>query len=570
MTNRGINRWDAAAPLLLVALTIAVFAQTAGFDFINYDDGAMVYDNPRVLGGLTWENVRWAFSNAVMGIWMPITVLSYQLDSTFFNGWAGGYHLSSVLVHALNAALLFVVLRLMTRSTGRSLFVALVFAVHPMRAESVAWIAERKDVLCAMFWLLALLAYWHYARKPGVLRYLVILVLTALALMSKSMAVTLPFTLLLLDWWPLERVDVSSGWRPAARQACRLLLEKTPLLLLSIVASWLAVQTQAATHAVASLERAPLGLRLANVTVAYLEYLTHFFLPVRLSIFYPYPVHGHATWRVLIAGALLTTVTAAVLALHRRRCLASGWLWFLGTLVPVIGLVQIGAAATANRYMYIPGIGIALMIAWTWPAPASRRAALVTRVLAGVTVVLLMMSTWRETGYFRDTETVFRRAMAVTKDNHVAYQKLGELFAERGRTEEAVQMYRAAQALYPGDAEVNYNLGSVLIQQKAYEEAAFYLAHAVRLAPDHGLAQSNLGVALTQLGRLGEAMEHLAEAIRIDPLRFNARVNYGVALMRAGNLAEAQAQFEKALEIQPGDLIAQANLDQVRAHMNTR
>lgn len=561
MTERGFEIRDVAALLLIAVLTCAVFGQTAGFDFIHYDDGAMVYENPHVLDGPTWANIRWAFSNAVLGIWMPITVLSYQLDSLLFGHWPGGYHLSNTVIHTIDALLLYVVLRLMVGSRWRSLFVALVFAIHPLRAESVAWVAERKDVLCGLFWLLSMLAYWRYTRKPGVLRYAMVFVLAALALMSKSMAVTLFFTLLLLDWWPLERLGHESAWRQTGERACRLILEKVPLLAMSMGTSWIAFQTQAAARAVESLERISLELRLENAVVAYWRYLGHFFVPVRLSVFYPYREHGYAAWVVAVSCLALASVTLVALVFYRRRYLAVGWFWFLGTLIPVIGLVQVGAAAVADRYTYIPGIGIAIVIAWAWPDTRTRRNALLTRGLAGMAVAALAVLAWRETGFYRDTETLFRRAMAVTEGNYIAYRKIADLLVERGQIEEAVRLYRKTQRLYPGDVKSNYNLGSALIQLERYDEAAAFLGAAVRRDPEHGLARSNLGVALTQMGRHQEALPHLSEAVRLDPQDVNARINYGVGLLRTGRPSEAAAQFEKALELRPGDAIAKSNLD---------
>lgn len=553
MNSRCLRLADAGACLVILALVLAVFGQVWSFDFVSYDDTGMVHENPHVLSGFTWENVRWAFTHGLQGIWMPVTILTYLLDAELFGNWPGGYHLSSVLFHALGAVLLYLALRTMTGDAGRSLFVALVFAIHPLRADSVAWISERKDVLCGLFWFLALLAYAHYARKPRLTRYGLVVLAAALALMSKSMAVTLPFTLLLLDWWPLRRIA-------GAKRAFWLCLEKAPLLALSALGSWAAFATQKSAHAVSSLERLPLGVRTENVIVSYVRYLGHLFWPTRLSVFYPYPMQGYPPWKVIAACAVLALITLVVLAFFRRRRLAVGWFWYLGTLVPVIGIVQIGAAALANRYTYVPCVGILLMLVWAVPSVA-KRGTIVLRGLAAALIGVLSILAWVEVGYYRDTETLFRRAMAVTQDNYLAYQKIGELLAARGEIGEAVRLYREARRLQPGDAESNYNLGSALIQKGDFQEAAMFLSTAVQLDPKYALAQTNLGVALLQLGRADAALFHLAEGVRLDPDGVNARINYGVALLRSGRPREAAEQFRQALRLDPQNRAAQTNLD---------
>ena len=546
---------DVAAILVVLAAVWAVFGQTLRFDFISYDDGWMVYNNPRVLGGFTWENLRWAFTHPLVGIWMPLSVLSYLCDAALYGSWAGGYHLSNVFVHGLASVLLYLALRMMTGQPGRALLVALLFAVHPLRAESVAWVAERKDVLCGCFWFLSLCAYAHYARQPGFWRYLAVVCAAACALLSKSMAVTLPCTLLLLDWWPLQRI-------PDLRGAAWRVLEKVPLFALSLICAWIAFRTQQGAEAVATLDRFPLGLRLENAVVSYGRYALRFFAPADLSIYYPYPEAGHPAWAVALSLGMLLAVSALAILLFRQRHLAVGWLWYLGTALPVIGLVQIGGAAMANRYTYVPGVGIAMLLAWSIPA-RGRGAKAAFSMAAALAIAALMLLAWRETGYYRNTETLFSRALAVTKDNYLACQKLGELRAGAGRIDEAVALYRRAQALQPNDASCNYYLGCALLQQGQYAEAAACLGRAIQIDPRHAGAHGDLGVALLQLGDVPAALPQLETGIRLDPDNANAHVNYGVGLLRGGRPQDAAREFRSALQLDPANAAARANLDRL-------
>lgn len=547
--------------LLIIVLAVgAVFSQTAGFDFIKYDDGRMVYENHRILSGINRDSVWGAFTKELPAMWIPVTILSYLVDAELFGSWAGGYHLSNVFYHVLAAMALYGALCALTGHGGRSLFVALVFAIHPLRAESVAWVSERKDILCGLFWFLTLWAYAGYARQRTARRYAWVFGFMALALMSKSMAVTLPCTLLLLDWWPLRRLGgVALFSRAAFRQAGGLLSEKAPLFFLALAGSLLTVLTQRAANAMASMEKVDLSLRAEVTVVAYLRYLAHFFYPVRLSVFYPFPDEGYpALWSVA-ALAVLIGFSLLCVIFYRARFLATGWLWFLGTLVPVIGLVQVGSAGMADRYMYVPGIGLAIIVTWLIPEGFMVRRRRMVRAFAVVIVVVLSVQAWCETGYYRTTEALFRRAMEVTENNYVAYEKIGEINMDRGNLEEAFRLYNLAYEVYPRSAESNYNLGSVLIRRGDYALAAGVLTKAVRLDPSHGLAQTNLGVALLQLKRLDEAMPHLAEGVRLLPENVNARINYGVGLLRQGDAEGAAQEFEEALRLEPDNQAARTN-----------
>ncbi len=556
------GRQGYALPILLIAACITiVFAQTAQFDFIRFDDGRYVYENSRVLNGLTLDGMGGAFTKEIHAMWIPVTMLSYLVDAELFGTWAGGYHLSNAFYHLLAALSLYAALRALTLQPGRSLFVALVFAIHPLRAESVAWISERKDVLCALFWFLSLWAYARHVHQPSFQRRLWVFLFALLALMSKSMAVTLPFTLLLLDWWPLRRIEGAPFFSlDFPRRLGRRIMEKADLFLLALAGAVMAVITQHASKAISSMEHLSLSGRAALAVVSYLRYLGHFFYPVRLSFFYPFPENGYPPLWILTAAVLLMGISLVCLFYWRARFLATGWLWFLGTLAPVIGLVQIGSAGMADRYLYVPSIGLTFIIAWSLPEAWLRSHPGTARAVAVSIIALLLILACHEVSYYRDTETLFRRAMAVTEDNFMACEKLGEIHMERGELEEAFHLYERAYELYPRSAESNYNLGSVLLQKNSLARAAQLLAQAVQLNPSHGLAHTNLGIALLQLDRLSEAMPHLAEGARLLPNNVNAHINYGAGLLKQNRPDAAVREFEKALRLDPSNEAARTNL----------
>jgi len=571
MPDRAVSRgWqDACACLLVAGLTLGVFAQTRSFGFIQYDDGPMVYQNPHVLGGLTWENFWWAVTHGLAGIWMPLTVLTYLADFECYGLWPGGYHLTSMAIHACNGVLLYGALRVMTGRAGRSLLVAALFAIHPLRANSVVWIASRKDVTSGLFWIAAMLAYWYYVQRPGWRRYLPVFGAMVLGVTSKAMIVTLPCTLLLLDWWPLQRWGVSGTplWRQK-RKAAQLVLEKLPLFMLSAAGSWAVVRTQATAQAYVSLEQSPLGARLANAAVAYVRYLAHLFCPVRLSAFYPHPPEGQPLGQAVAAACLLLLITAVVLWASQKRYLAMGWFWFLGTLVPVIGVVQLGSASMADRYTYIPTIGIIVAVVWAVADLAAERVGRRGQRLlwagAGVVLALLTALGWWQAGHWRDTETLFQRALAVNPDNDFAHTKLGDVFFAAGRQEEALFHFQQALRIAPGNPEWHYNLGSALLEPGGYSVALVRLARAVELRPAYAEAQTNLGVAYLGLGQTALALPHLAEGVRLKPDDVNAQINYGVGLLRRGDKAGAERAFLAALAFEPANEAARSNLALVR------
>jgi hypothetical protein len=441
-------------PLLLAAalaiLTLAAFLPSLGNGFINLDDGIYVTGNPMVKQGLTREGFAWAWTGNVANNWHPLTVLSHMLDCTLFGLNAAGHHGTSLLLHVANVLLLFEVLRRMTGALGRSAAVAGLFAVHPLHVESVAWVAERKDVLSALFWILAMGAWARYARQPSIGRYLLVALMMVLGLMAKPMVVTLPFALLLLDVWPLRRVRI--GW---------LIMEKLPLLALSAVASLVTLRYQ--TTSLVPLEVLPWRLRLANAAISYVVYLGKTILPRKLAVFYPIPIEIPA-WKAMGAAVLILALTAlAIWKARKAPWFLVGWLWFLGTLVPVIGLIQVGRQAMADRYTYIPSIGLFLAICWGLPALSANRRW--RTALAGATVLVLLVlaaATWVQVRHWRNSATLFQHALAVTRGNYVAHVALAKALAAKRDWTGAAEHYREALALRPYLREARIGLEEAL------------------------------------------------------------------------------------------------------------
>ncbi len=538
---------------LLVVVTVAVYAPVRHHGFVNYDDPEYVTENPAVTGGLRTANVVWAFTRAHSANWHPITWLSHMLDCDLYGLAPAGHHLTSVVLHAATSAALFVALVTMTGALWPSAWVAAMFALHPVHVESVAWISERKDVLCALFWMLALVAYGRYVRAPSLRRYAVVAVSYVLALMSKPMAVTLPLVLLLLDVWPLRRVAVPFG---------RAILEKLPLLVLTLAASLVTILTQSRAGAIASLELVPLGARLANATVAYVRYLVMLVWPAGLSPFYPLELPV-PTWGVAGALVVLGAISALVVrSAPRRPYLLVGWLWYLVTLVPVIGIVRAGEQSMADRFTYIPSVGIFVMVAWP-AAELARASRLQARVIATAAIVALVAAsivTRVQLAYWHDSESLFRHALAVTRDNYLAHTNLGSALTKDGRTAEAFEHFAAAVQIKPGYAKARVNLGMAYADRADATAAAAQYAEALRLDPTSAMAHYNWGLLLAQSGSLDEAEQHYREALRLDPRYAKAQNNLGWALAARGRTDEAIAAYREALRIDPTLAAAHNNL----------
>jgi tetratricopeptide (TPR) repeat protein len=588
--------------LLLIFATLVVFHRLPTHDFINLDDNLLVYENPQMLAGFTKGGLIWAFTQYHAEYWHPVTWLSHMLDCQLFGLRPGLHHLTSLLFHLANCVLLLFILRKMTGALWRSALVAALFAIHPLHVESVAWVAERKDVLSAFFWFLSIWAYVRYAEQPGLRRYLLVLLFFGLGLMTKPMVVTLPFVLLLLDYWPLGRLHlqnkrtVSDLHIPGA-SLFRLVWEKIPLFVLTAVTTVATVVVQDKVGALRSLEAFPLTTRIANALVSYTSYMAKMIWPQKLAVYYPYP-ETIPLWQVAGSGLLLLGVSVmAIKTAKNRPYLAVGWLWFLGTLVPVIGLVQVGSQAMADRYTYLSLIGLFIMIAWGIPSIVAgwRHKRTVFAIASAILLLGCIVGTWRQVGHWQNSITLFQHTVRVTSANHFAHNNLGVALARSGRLAEAMYHYSQALRIKPDRAEVHNNLGNALAAQgsvdravghyykaleidsnnaRAYnnlgnllakqgktEEAINHYNEALRLQPDYVGAHYNLGTALAEQGRTEQAIKHVAEALRLMPYWAGAHNNLGVLLERRGRLDEAIDHYHEALRLDPDYAKARANLE---------
>ena len=595
--------WAAATLSLLVA---AVYWPILSHDFVNCDDPTYVTENLRVQGGLTWSNVVWAFTTTEAEFWHPLTWLSHIFDCQCFGLRSWGHHLTNLLLHLANTLLVFFCLQRLTGARGRSFVVAALFGLHPLHVESVAWVAERKDLLSGLFWVLALWTYARFVQKsevrsqkseplrfaighlPSSIFYLLSLLFFALGLMSKPMLVTLPFVLLLLDYWPLRRLSFPPTLRP--------LLEKVPFFAFALVSSVVAWWIQQSRHNLGRLDEFPLSLRVSNALVAYGRYLRKIFWPSDLAMFYPYP-QGWPLATVLAAAALLAAVTLAAIWLIRRRpYVAVGWFWFMGMLVPVIGLVQVGRHAMADRYTYLPLIGLFLALVWLCaellPPWRYRLAAL--SLISCLALGACLTTTHLQLRHWQNSETLARHALRVTADNYVAENNLGAALLQAGKVEEALVHSAAALKIKPDFAPAHNNLALILAGKGRQEEAIAHWREALRIEPRHASAHYLLASQLDQQGRVDEALAHYQEALRLQPdfpeaandlgglyagrAQWNeaaacfaravrlkpdyaeAHNNLGTACMTFGKLPEAATEFETALRLKPDYADAHGNL----------
>jgi tetratricopeptide (TPR) repeat protein len=535
--------------VLLVVIVFLAFGRTCGYGFLGYDDDDYFSSNYHVKAGLTWNGVKWAFQTGYASNWHPVTWLSLMLDAQFFGTGPAGPHLTNVILHAANTVLLFLLLRRLTGALWCSAFVAAVFAIHPLRVESVAWLSERKDVLSGFFFMLTLEAYARYVEKSNVpdsrskIFYGLSLLFFALGLMSKPMLVTLPFVLLLLDWWPLKRFEAST--------ISRLVLEKLPFFFLSAASCLVTILAQRV--AIKPVIILPLTHRLGNAMVSYVIYLTQMIWPENLAVYYPYHFDTPA-WQTFGAGALLLFITfLAIFAARRFPYFRTGWLWYLGMLVPAIGLVQVGGQAHADRYTYLPQIGLYIAIVWavrdlmvSW---RYRRPMLVT--LALFVISGLMICTWKQTSYWRNDVLLWEHAIACTSGNYTAHNNLGYALEAKGQTAEATEHFQKALEIFPGYAEVNINLGKILLDEGRLDEAGKYFQRAINIIPDSVEAHIDLGILFAAQGKTAEAFKHYERAIELAPDRAETYNDLAVLLASQGRFAEAAKRYQKALELKP-------------------
>jgi tetratricopeptide (TPR) repeat protein len=577
----GRPEWLAAAALAGIAF--ATLSPALGYDFVNFDDPDYVTRNVYVTRGLSPEGARWAFTTFSVSNWHPLTWLSLQLDATLWGTNAGGYHLTNLLLHAANAALLFLALRALTGAFWRSAAVALLFAVHPLRAESVAWVSERKDVLSAFFGFLALWAYAGHVTAPSIPRYVAVLGLFVLSLLAKPMLVTLPCLLLVLDWWPLGRARAPGDWG-------RLAVEKLPLVAAAAGCCALTYLAQSQDCAVGNLQRFPLWARAGNAVVSYVTYLTMTVWPVGLAPYYPHPGVGLPAWQPVGAALLLALVTAgAVASRGRAPYLLAGWLWYLGTLVPVIGLVQAGVQAYADRYTYFPQVGLLLAACWGAADLAGARPRPALAAGAAVALALAVLA-WNQAGVWHDSITLWEHALRLTGSNPVAQNNLGSALGEQGRHAEAVPHYREVTRFLPGSAQARLSLadalqkagdlegaelqfeeacrlapgaalphkylGSLLYERKSYAGAARHFSEAVAREPGWAEARCGLGLTLLELKKDEEGLAQLRAAVRCDASYWQARLCLGTTLAERGDVNEAAAHLDQAVRLNPEPALA--------------
>jgi Tfp pilus assembly protein PilF len=584
--DRGRNAPRGTRALILAAIgvafvTILTFAPVRHFDFVNYDDLEFVAENPHVATGLTAANVRWAFTHPYTATGGPITWISHMLDVELFGLDPGAHHVTSLAIHLCNALLLLLVLWDMTGAVGRSAWVAALFAVHPLHVESVAWVAQRKDVLSTFFWLLTMWAYVAYARRPfdsplipaskderlaqgrPLRRYVTVALLLTLGLMSKPMVATLPFVLLLLDVWPLQRLPLDRTWWGAAR---RLTLEKLPLFALAAASIALTFAAQREIGAVAGFDAVPLPLRLANAAVSYVAYIGRMFWPAGLAAFYPY---RESVPPLVVAGcvlALAAATAAAIRARPRAPYATVGWLWYLGTLVPVVGIVQVGGHAMADRFTYVPLVGLFIVLAWGGAAVRARaglsRASMTIAAMAAVLACAILAR--GQALHWQNGVALWEHATRVTRDNARAHANLGVSLARQGQLGPAIAEYREALRLEPGAADTHNNLALALVGARQPDAARAHYEEAIRVKPAYANAHTNLANLLDEQGRADEAIRHYREAIRLEPDHLLAHVNLAMTLARMGRAREAIPHLETALRINPGYEPARRVLDEIR------
>jgi tetratricopeptide (TPR) repeat protein len=553
----------------LILSVLLVFWQVRNFDFVNYDDDCYVYKNQYVLNGLTGDSIKWALTTVYAHFWHPLTWLSLMINSQLFGPGPGSFHLVNVFLHLANTLLLFAVLRKMTGALWQSAFVAAAFALHPMHVESVAWITERKDVLSSMFWFLTMLAYVHYVYKPSVARYIITLIAFSLGLMSKPMLITLPFVLLLLDYWPLNKI------RNPQSAIRNLLLEKIPFFILASVFTVITYLTQHGSGIAANIGVSPLKYRLANAFFSYAVYIGKLFWPCNMAVYYPFKTTGSVTlWQLVLYVFLLGGVSLLALRFwNTHRYLLVGWLWFLGTLIPVIGLVQITGSAYADRFTYISYIGLFIMLAWGLPeflskcppfGETSLKAGPYRKFVLGISSAVVLTAfgiiSYRQVGFWNNSITLFSHAVEVTHNNVLAYYNLGNACLDLGRYQDAMEAYKQAVRIKPDFKEAFFNLGDAYANLNRYQDAIEAYQQAIRIRPDYAEAYSNIGAVFCKLGRYQDAIEPFKQAIRIKPDLAEAHCNLGVIFANLGRYQDAIESYKQAVKVKPDFADAHFNL----------
>ena len=551
------------AGITLFVATMALYWPATVFPFVNYDDQLYVYENPDVLKGLSWAGIKYAFTAIVAANWHPLTILSLMTDSSVYHSFAGGYHLTNILLHAINVVLLWILMWRLSGLFWPAVLVAALFAVHPLNVQSVAWISERKNVLSTLFFILTVLAYLRYAERPRTAAYILALIVFALGLMAKPMLVTLPFLLLLLDYWPLKRIfPGQNSPKPAIQNIQLLLLEKIPFLMLAVADCIVTYLAQKNAGSLTSLEGMPVTWRLVNIPIAYITYLEKTFWPTNLCILYSFPEKLPILPAMISLALLVIGTVAACYWGWKYRWLAVGWFWFLGTLVPVIGAVQTGAQAWADRHAYVPLIGLFLIIGCglneLW---ISKRSSHLFIVLVSASFICSYAVVARQQiGYWRSSIALFSQAIAVDPNNAPAQDLLGTALNGEEHFSDAVEHFAAAVRLQPQNFEYQYNLGRALIDDGRFAEAEGPLAAALKQNPNDAILRNTLGVALMQTGKTHEAQNEFSQAIELKPGYPKSYFNLGKALLKEGQPQPAITNFMTALKLEPNWAEAMENL----------
>jgi tetratricopeptide (TPR) repeat protein len=556
--------------LALAILTLATYWQSQHYEFIDYDDQIYITNNYLVRSEISLKSIAGTFKEVHThhGHWHPLTMLSHMLDWQLFGANAGGHHWTNVIIHVFNTTLLFLLFRMMTGAIWRSAFVAALFAIHPINVESVAWIAERKNVLSTFFWLLTMICYARYVKAPGWKRYLTVLICFVLGLMSKVMLVTLPFVLLLMDYWPLNRTTICAQAEQSIPSAfvrkerlSVLILEKIPLVIIAMVFIGLALYAAQAGSAFSSLESFSFSNRITNTIVSYVLYIKKLFWPTDLAVFYPRSIIPF--WQALLAAIVLIAVTLLVCKNFRKYpYLVVGWFWYLGTFIPVIGLVQVGDQSMADRYAYVPFIGLFVIIAWLIPQTLSklRYSKTYTFSISIILIIIFTISAYFQIGLWKNTKTLFEDAIKINPENYTAYNILGSDEAGKGNHEKALRYYEMSLKINPKYARGYSNTGNSFLALGKYWEANDYYEKAIAINDKLDIAHYNLGVLKLLMNRPHDAVAHFNKALAITPDFINARFNLGVALYRMGKIADAIEHFEKTVELNPKNMEAQKAL----------
>jgi len=547
--------------LALTLTTLAAYWQVKGHDFVNLDDSDYVTDNPNVLAGLTPDSIKWAFTAAHSGNWHPLTWLSHMLDCQLFATDAGWHHITNLLLHVANTLLLFTLLNRMTNARWKSAFVAAAFALHPLHVESVAWISERKDVLSTLFWMLTILSYIRYAERTALTRYLLTLLAFAAGLMAKPMLVTLPLVLLLLDYWPLSRFQSGqTNTHAKTRPILYLIAEKIPFLVIALISSIVTFLVQQSSGAV---KDAALKIRIANAFLSYAKYIEKTIWPTRLAAFYPHLRENVPILYAAIAALILLAITFCILRQSRHRpWLILGWFWYLGTLVPVIGIIQVGTQAMADRYTYVPLIGLFIIIAWQLPDLIGkwRYKKAVLALAAAVAILAMALGTRRQAAYWQNSYALFEHATKVTNNNYVAYHGLGTALYNQQDYEQAIANYKKTLSIRPNHANAPGNIGLALLKLEDYDQAANWFRKALTRYGERQKWHAGLAAALQQQGRLDQARDHLNNALKIKPDNINIRKKLADILFLLQEFSQATVNYRQIAQAAPSDPNAHNNL----------